>query len=305
MAIQNDVAITGLAAPGSIENEFLRSADADHNGRVSPQEFTDQVTRGLPAGMTKPKLDALATGFLNTLAPGSAGGVSTGGSPGGVVLPNSVAISERFGTAIFGGSTFSTFDVKDDKGRPLAVIERRWRSSGFADALHNGLAPTLTLRNPAVKDKNVNVVAEGRPVVLDTRELSNNFRNVINIVDGQGRQIGVVRERWDSTLGSALQRAVLGGTVATWYEVLDASGQVVANSQKTEVLATNLEVTANGQRVANIHRGFFSSLVRDNWTVDVASTDVDRRVLVLMAAYKTWADKKAAEERAARSSDDR
>src|SRR5690606_321360 len=102
--------------------------------------------------------------------------------------------------------TFSTSDVLDGQGNRVAVMERRYRSKGLLDALQNTVAPTFTLRDPAISDKNRNVIAEGKPVIIDTRRPTDGLRNVIHVEDADGNRVGSIRERWSSKLGGLLQR---------------------------------------------------------------------------------------------------
>jgi len=103
----------------------------------------------------------------------------------------------------------------------------------------------------------------------------------INVVDGQGRNIGTIKEELFTSF------------LKTWttYKILDANGNQVAESQKTEWFSTNFELKANdGHVVAEVHRGYWN-WTGDTWEVTIkdAST-VDPRIELMIAAFKTHAD---------------
>jgi len=119
----------------------------------------------------------------------------------------------------------------------------------------------------------------------------------IDVVDGQGRTIGTIKEELFTSM------------FKTWttYKILDANGNQVAESQKTEWFSTNFELKANdGHVVAEVHRNYWN-WTGDTWTVTISdATTVDPRVEVMIAAFKTHADnakKKADDDK--KSKDDK
>ncbi len=103
----------------------------------------------------------------------------------------------------------------------------------------------------------------------------------INIVDGNGKTIGTIKEEVFSSL------------VSNWntYKVLDASGKVVAYSKKSEFFATNITLeNTSGKVVAELHRGAIN-WTGDSWSVTIKDRSaIDARILPFIAAYKTVSD---------------
>lgn len=103
----------------------------------------------------------------------------------------------------------------------------------------------------------------------------------IDIVDGAGNSIGTIKEE------------VFSSMFKTWttYKVLDARGNVVAYSHKSEIFATDITLeSTSGKVVAELHRGYFNWF-GDSWAVTVKDRSVvDPRILPFIAAYKTQSD---------------
>ncbi|CAN5290519.1 hypothetical protein BH11CYA1_BH11CYA1_12490 [soil metagenome] len=103
----------------------------------------------------------------------------------------------------------------------------------------------------------------------------------IDIVDGAGNSIGTIKEE------------VFSSMFKTWttYSILDAKGNVVAYSHKSEIFATDITLeSTSGKTVAEVHRGFFNWF-GDSWTVTVKDRSaIDPRILPFIAAYKTQSD---------------
>ncbi|MBU6453935.1 MAG: hypothetical protein KGS72_19305 [Cyanobacteria bacterium REEB67] len=103
----------------------------------------------------------------------------------------------------------------------------------------------------------------------------------IDVVDGSGKRLGTIKEELFTSL------------FKTWttYRILDANGNQVATSQKSEFWSTTFDLTANdGHLIATIHRNAWNWM-GDNWTVTIKdSTTVDPRIEVMIAAFKTSAD---------------
>ena len=225
--------------------------------------------------------------FLNSLAPAATRGVRLSGQP---TVPTSGYVTESGGTALRAviglGHALPTIRVSDDNNRVVGEITRRYDFSGARNAFQDVFGATLTLRSGNT------VIAEAHPRLIDTRNLGNNFRTLIDVNDGQGNRIGTIRQTWESVGGSILQNLALGHSVFTRYEILDANDNVVAHTDKIDFFRTSLDVESNETG----HAGRFTRRalrLRDNWTFTTEpNAQVDRRILAFMASYKTMADLK-------------
>ena len=119
----------------------------------------------------------------------------------------------------------------------------------------------------------------------------------IEVDDAHGHRIGTIKEEVYSSLLKAW----------TTYRILDANGNQVAVSQKSEFFSTTFEMTANdGHVIATMHRPAFN-WSGDDWEVTIKdSSVVDPRMELMIAAFKTTADnaKKKADNAKKHSSDD-
>lgn len=103
----------------------------------------------------------------------------------------------------------------------------------------------------------------------------------IDVHDSAGRLIGSVEEE---VLKSLLK-------VYTTYSIKDAGGNVVAKSEKSEWLATDIVLYDNSRNVvATLHRPAIN-WTGDTWNVSIKDRSaVDIRLLVMIGAYKTAVD---------------
>lgn len=102
----------------------------------------------------------------------------------------------------------------------------------------------------------------------------------INVDDGSGHRIGTIKEE------------VISSMLKTWttYRILDAAGNQIAESHKTEFIDTDITLNApDGKVMATMHRGWFTKF-GDSWTVDVKDPRIDPRLALMIAAFKTAAD---------------
>lgn len=104
----------------------------------------------------------------------------------------------------------------------------------------------------------------------------------IDIKDGKGDQIGAIQKEVGK---SALM--MMGNS----FKILDASGNQIATSEKSQFGSTDIAVRGmNGEQLATLHRGWFNWL-GDTWTVtSSAGSPVDKRILIMIAAFKSSAD---------------
>jgi uncharacterized protein YxjI len=103
----------------------------------------------------------------------------------------------------------------------------------------------------------------------------------IDVTDCAGRPVGAIKEN------------VLKSLFKVWteYALLDASGHVVAISEKVDWISTSMTISRpKGGAVATLRRPWLN-ILSDNWTVKISDhAAVDSRVLVMIAAYKTSVD---------------
>lgn len=102
----------------------------------------------------------------------------------------------------------------------------------------------------------------------------------VEVKDGSDNAIGTLKkEYWQSGFGS------------TVYTVLDGAGREIAKSEKVDWFTTTITLKdLAGRVVAELNRP--SRALGDSWTVKVMVPNVvDHRVLIMIAAFKTNADK--------------
>lgn len=289
----SDLAISRLARNGTAAAAALIEADAagDKNGRISAAELARLSPSAPPRGLTTADVNALHATFTNTLAPAATRGVRLSSQP---TIPPAGQVTESAGTAwraVVGfGHAFPKIRVSDQNGNVVGTMGRRYDFSGVRNAFQDVFGATLTLRAGDGDDSDP-VIAEAKPRLIDTKNLGNNFRTLIDVNDAQGNRIGTIRQTWESVGGSILQNLALGHSVFTRYEILDANENIVATSDKVDFFRTTLEV-----KDETGHAGTFSRRalrLKDNWTYATdGDAQIDRRVLSFMAAYKTMADLK-------------
>ena len=104
----------------------------------------------------------------------------------------------------------------------------------------------------------------------------------IYVYDGAGNRVGSIEERLFSRWGR------------TWssYDIKDAGGNKIASSDKTEFMGTTITLTApDGTKLAKLDRPWVN-VMGDSWGIKVLKPGaVDNRILVMIAAFKTAADR--------------
>lgn len=116
-------------------------------------------------------------------------------------------------------------------------------------------------------------------VAIGTMRLDK-FRTTIEVTDRSGRLIGTIRD--DSSF-----------TAWNVYSVLNGSGNPIAESKKVQFGSTSFTLTSpSGEVIATLERQV--AFGPDCWTVVFSrGTAPDQRVLVMLAAFKTFADNKS------------
>ena len=147
------------------------------------------------------------------------------------------------------------------------------------DNLGTVSAEMLSLTRSFVFKDNTGAVAATGSVGMFT------WGTQINMVDRSGKAIGAIKEEVFSSVFKTY----------TTYQVLDASGQAIATSEKLEFLSTDILLkSSSGVVMAELHRSWFR-LFGDRWTVDIRDPRVDPRLTLMIAAFKTGADNDGAE----------
>lgn len=104
----------------------------------------------------------------------------------------------------------------------------------------------------------------------------------INVYDGAGKKVGSIEERVFSRWGR------------TWtgYDIKDGDGNKIASSDKTEWMGTTIKLTApDGTLLAKLDRPWINPM-GDTWGIKIEKPgSVDKSVLVMIAAFKTAADR--------------
>ena len=110
----------------------------------------------------------------------------------------------------------------------------------------------------------------------------------IEIKDCAGKMIGKIKERVFHNMFDIYSK----------YSILDASGAVVAESEKKEILAPSFSVTGtNGKQLMKMRLSTFSTRSLDEWVVEILNdTQADPRILLMIPAFKTSADNRETEK---------
>ena len=167
-------------------------------------------------------------------------------------LPNDFILNER----VIAWST--TLDLEDEEGKFGKVAERI----------------TSLTRSFNYDDQNDNRIATARQKILS-------WGIQVDVFDCENNKIGTIKE---NVIKSLLK-------VNTEYSILDPHGNLIAQSNKVDWLATSFTLKDDwGAVVATIERPMFNWF-GDNWTINIVNNDVvDPRVLVMIGAYKTSVD---------------
>ena len=164
-------------------------------------------------------------------------------------IPNQFTLNERI------ISFTTTFDLQDDDGT-FGKIEEKFlkltRSFNYTDS--SGYK------------------------VAEAREKPFSWGVQVDVFDCQGQKIGTIKENILKSLFKA----------STTYTIENVIGNVVAVSNKVDIVATSFTLTdPSGKKIATLKRPMIN-LFGDNWNVKVYNHDIlDPRILVMIGAYKT------------------
>lgn len=146
------------------------------------------------------------------------------------------------------------------------------------------LTPTFDLYNIDGKK-----VAQARQKILS-------IGTTIEVKDCENKSIGTVKENIFKSFFKTY----------TSYDVLDATGKLIARSEKLELLATSIVVKSpTGEPIMELSRPIFN-FITDVWTVRILKANViDPRIMIMIPAFKTSADnrERAKEEEEERKRD--
>jgi uncharacterized protein YxjI len=107
----------------------------------------------------------------------------------------------------------------------------------------------------------------------------------IKVYDNNNKHIGTIKEEIFESLFS----------IKTIYSIYSPSGKMLATSKKLDFIGTDIEIFENGISTVVMKRPMFN-LLSDDWSVDIKSTKIDKRILIFIPCYKTSADNKRKEE---------
>ncbi|MFP5386489.1 MAG: hypothetical protein ACLGHN_10450 [Bacteriovoracia bacterium] len=171
-------------------------------------------------------------------------------------------------------SNFKAKEALISIGTDVILFENKTRIGDIQERTLR-LTPTFDLYNIDGKK-----VAQARQKILS-------LGSTIEVKDCEGKLIGTVRENIFKSFFSTYSN----------YDVLDASGKIIATSEKVELLATQLIVKSKkGELLMTIKRPMINVLT-DTWTVNIVKKDaIDPRIMTMMPAFKTSADNRRREE---------
>lgn len=173
------------------------------------------------------------------------------GTCGALALPNEFLIDEKL---IAIGNKFT---IKSSNTIP-GTIEEKIFSIGKTFTLYNDKHEPVAVAHERVLSWGVN----------------------IDVTDCNGQKLGSVHEEIIKSMFHAF----------TTYSILDANDRVLAQSEKIDFISTDFQIfDKSNTPVARIYRGAFQFLT-DKWQVTIRSQDLDPRLYVFIAAYKTAAD---------------
>ena len=106
---------------------------------------------------------------------------------------------------------------------------------------------------------------------------------VINITDEKGIKIGSVEQEVLESMFS----------VYSIYSIKDASGKVIAKSDKLDFFTTSVEIEDNYGGLISMDKEYFS--IGDSWSISINS-NIDKRLVIFIPSFITSAQSKKSEE---------
>lgn len=125
------------------------------------------------------------------------------------------------------------------------------------------------------------------------KEKALSLLTTIDIYDSNDKKIGTFEEELFKNFFS----------IKTYYSIKDASGKLIAESEKMDWLSTNIEIfSPSGEILCKMKRPAFN-LLSDSWKVEVLG-NIDKRLIVFIPCYKTSADNERKSEDDKNNSED-
>ncbi|MDX1986083.1 MAG: hypothetical protein SFV17_05300 [Candidatus Obscuribacter sp.] len=178
--------------------------------------------------------------------------------------------------------------------------------NGQITALAPAFPATYNVQKVAVSlTHKFNIGSEGNQNLGSVQEQFLAFGRTFKLYDGSGALAAVAHQRvfaWGTTVDifdssgkqklATLKENVLQSMfkAITSYQLLSANNQVIAESEKVELLATTIRLKDKaGKVIVTLERPFFN-FPTDRWTVSTVGNGLDSRIAPIIAAYKSSAD---------------
>lgn len=175
-----------------------------------------------------------------------------------LVVPDQFSIIERI------ISFNSSLVIKDLNKKSYGKVSRRFFSLSRQFYFH---------------DTEKKLIANGRARIFS-------WGHHVDITDCNGKKIGAIKEQ--------IFPAMITGGIYSVYTFLDDQNQITARTQKVELVSTSFDIftaQAPQTQVATVTRSFLGKLFNDRWSVNVYNNSaVDKRILIMLAAFKTSMD---------------
>lgn len=291
--------VVTVARPGvrpSAEEAFLRDADKDKNGVVTPTEYND----GREAGRVKllpEQQNALDARFTAALGAGTANsGVAIRKSA--TQIPANFTVDEAWKNP-FVPRFAMNFELHDKDGKVVGIANREVVSDADGE---QGFWAGLWSSTKNVVNMRIDLKDPSGALIATAKQPEIRIMTGINVFDADGKLIGSIEEKPASFVGKVLQKGVIGKSVFTVFEVKDAHGRVVANSSKLDFgrivsCAFKPEIEVTGEEPGNKDKKLVSiernrcDMVWDNWAVQAsADSKIDPRLTAFLAVYKSYSD---------------
>jgi uncharacterized protein YxjI len=123
----------------------------------------------------------------------------------------------------------------------------------------------------------------GHQKVAEARTRIFSWGTHIDVTDCEGRKIGEIKENIFKSWFK----------VYTMYSILDANGNLLAQSEKIDWVGTEFNLRdARGNGIAKISRPWIN-LITDKWTIEIWNPPaIDHRLFIMIGAFKTHIDNK-------------
>jgi hypothetical protein len=133
--------------------------------------------------------------------------------------------------------------------------------------------------------KTFELLDEKEQVVAKAVKDLNPVVTTVNIYDCEDRLIGVFKENFENSIRTM--------KIQTIYSLMDASGQLVAQSEKLDILGTDIVFYNDSKEgIAILSRPLLRRPI-DKWVLNLnGDSQIDSSVFFFAAAYKTSADRK-------------